>query len=201
MYYKSLLLKCDFTYTSGDFKKKYDTLSNYNRNYLLIKAVTDGDLELAKYAVQKQHADIHIDGEYPLGIAAQRGYVCIAKWLIEQGADIHAEHEAALNDACQSSQLEIVKLLVESGSDIHIGGDFPLRSAVDTGHLEIVRYLVESGANVNAYNDMALNMACQNNHLTIVKYLVEKGSNISERALAYAFSLENSEIYDYLMKK
>ena len=199
IHYKSELLKHNFTYTSGDFMKKFHTIRNYSKDYMFIRAITNGDLELSKFAVKTENANINTCEEYALRIAAEHGYVDIVKWLMEQGVNIHVENEAALNSACGNGHVEIVKLFVISGADIHISGDYPLHVAVERGHFDGVRYLVESGANVNAVNNLALTLACKNNHFEIVKYLIQAGAVISNQALTYAFSLENSEIYNYLM--
>jgi hypothetical protein len=124
IYYRDELLKVDFVYTSGDFKKKYHTIKYYKKDYLLVKAVTDGDLELAKYAVEKEYADVNASEGYALQIAAQYGYLDIATWLIQQGI---TEIENALKIACLNGQLEIVKFLVISGANIHINSDLPFR--------------------------------------------------------------------------
>ena len=197
IHYRTELLKRNFKYTTGDFMKKYNTIKNYTREYMFIKAVTDGDLELVKYAVEKENADIHTSEEYGLRIACSYGYYDIVKWLIGQGAYIH---EAGLNAACHNGQLEIVKLLVTSGANIHIDDDFVLRSAADGGHFDVVKYLVENGANVSAANNLALTVACKRNHFEMVKYLLHNGANPTNQALTYAFSLEKSDIYNYLMQ-
>ena len=74
---------------------------------MLIKAVTDGDLELAKYAVQAGNANIDTGEGYALRIAAEYGYVDIVKWLMKQGINIHIENEAALNAACSIGNCEV----------------------------------------------------------------------------------------------
>lgn len=200
IYYRSELLKRNFIYTSGDFAKKYDSIRNYRKESLFILAAEDGDLELVKYAVIKENANIHTSNGYALRFASQQGYYDICKWLIDQGVDIHADNEAALNDSCHSGQLEIVKLLVTSGADIHICQDFVLRSAAYAGHFDVVKYLVEKGANVNAADNLALTVACKRDHFEMVKYLIKAGASISKQSLTYAFSLENPEIYNYLMQ-
>ena len=145
MYYRSELLKRDFKYTTGDFYKKYNILMNYRKESLFLKATDNGDLELVKYAVEKENADIHTSEGYELRLASQRGRYDICKWLMDQGVDIHIDNEAALNAASQYGQLQIVKLIVTSGANIHIGDDFVLRSAAYGGHFDVVKYLVETG--------------------------------------------------------
>ena len=200
IYYRSELLKRNFIYTSGDFAKKYDSIRNYRKESLFILAAEDGDLELVKYAVIKENANIHTSNGYALRFASQQGYYDICKWLIDQGVDIHADNEASLNSACNAGHLEIVKLLVAAGADLHIDHDFALRSAADGRHFDIVKYLVEKGANVQASDNLALTVACKRNHFEMVKYLIQVGAIPTNRALTYAFSLENPEIYDYLMQ-
>ena len=60
--------------------------------------------------------------------------------------------------------------------------------------------LVEKGANVNAADNLALTVACKRDHFEMVKYLIKAGASISKQSLTYAFSLENPEIYNYLMQ-
>ena len=200
IYYRSELLKRDFKYTSGDFVKKHNAIKNYTKVSLFLEATHNGDLELVKYAVIKENANIHTSNGYALRIASQKGYYDICKWLMDQGVDIHIDNEAPLNSACLSGHLQIVKLIVTSGANIHIGDDFVLRSAVYAGHFDVVKYLVENGANVKAADSLALTVACKCKHFEIVKYLTQAGAIPTKQALTYAFSLENPEIYDYLMQ-
>ena len=199
VHYKFKLSQHNFTYISGNFMKKFHTIRNYSKDYMLIRAITDGDLELAKFALKAENANINTGEECALRIDAEHVYVDIVRWLMEQGSNIHAENEAALNAACKNGHFEIVKLFVSAGANIHISGDYPLHSAVYQGYLDVVRYLVEIGANLNTGNNLALTLACKINHFEIVKYLIQAGSNICNQALTYAFSLENPEIYNYLM--
>ena len=87
-----------------------------------------------------------------LHIAAQNGYLEIARLLLEDGADKDAAMTnglTCLHIAAQNGYLEIVRLLLEVGADKdaettdgwtcwHVGSQ--------NGHLEILRLLLESGA-------------------------------------------------------
>lgn len=59
-------------------------------------------------------------GSTPLFFACDRGYVEIAKLLIDRGADVNVEdtfyHESALGWAVSKNRVEIVKLLLDHGA-------------------------------------------------------------------------------------
>jgi len=97
--------------------------------------------------------------EFPLMIAAERGYTEIVRLLIEQGANIDRHGKGgktAFSQACFFGHLEIAKLLVNAGAKIQVRDQFgatPLFWAVCAGHYAVVEWLLNQGANFLACND------------------------------------------------
>ena len=119
----------------------------------------------------KKGADIHIDDDYVLRLAACNGHLDAVKYLVKNGADIHVRNDYALGWASNNGHLDIVKYLLKNGANIHSGGDYALRLAAENGHLSVVKYLVKNGANIHAGDDCALRWAARNGHLDVVKFL------------------------------
>ena len=120
---------------------------DYLDSKLLIYASMNGQLELVKYLIKEQGANIILDENKALRTAYCYGHLEIVKCLIENGADIHSFNGSALRYASGYGHLEVVKYLVEQGADIHyddiIGGEYWSMYAADNGHLEIVKYMIK----------------------------------------------------------
>ncbi|MBY4717507.1 GNAT family N-acetyltransferase [Ralstonia mannitolilytica] len=109
----------------------------------LRKAATENDVELAKQLL-KDRADIRMDDDLALRVAAERGSNEVMKLFLEHGeADVHALTDAAICGAAKNGHLECVKTLVKHGADIHALSNFPLLIAAHRGHTDIVKYFVE----------------------------------------------------------
>lgn len=131
-------------------------------------AAENGHLDVVKYLVEDQKADLHKDYEFALRWSAGAGYLEVVKYLIKHGADLHVREDGALRQACENGKVHVVKYLVGSGANIHALEDRALIMASMYGYIDIVKYLVEQGANIN---DKALRLAIENNHTEVVQYL------------------------------
>ena len=100
----------------------------------LIYASMNGQLELVKYLIKEQGANIILDENKALRTASCYGHLEIVKYLIENGADVHSFNDQALRYASGYGHLEIVKYLIENGADIGQFADY-------TCSFEIVKYL------------------------------------------------------------
>ena len=109
-----------------------------------------------------QHPDVTQPNalETPLGIAAQRGHVEVARLLLEARADkdkicrvggVGGLRKTPLGLACREGHVEIVRLLLEAGADEYTDGQggqgitTAIQLASSRGHVEIVRLLLETG--------------------------------------------------------
>jgi ankyrin repeat protein len=105
------------------------------------------------------------DDYTPLMGAARKGYLAVARALIDAGADVNAATESgwtALHGAVSEGQISMAELLITHGADVNAraeGGLTPLHTAItyeDRGHTAMVKLLVASGA--------GLRKLCDNNH-------------------------------------
>ena len=97
-------------------------------------------------------------GETPLHVAAERGYVSVARYLITQGASVltkASNGDTALHFATNSvypygededgRALEAVKFFVRCGCELtapNDDGETPLHIAVDLGRIKTIKYLL-----------------------------------------------------------
>ncbi len=111
-------------------------------------AVLHGDLETIKLLVQ-EGADIHAQDNYALNTSADRGYLPIVKYLVEEcGADIFRDNNIVMKWALGQGQLSVVKYLVEQGISIHANDDYALKTSVEEDQRDIVEYLLLQGADL-----------------------------------------------------
>ena len=97
------------------------------------------------------------NGTTSLMLAALKGHLKVAKYLVRAGVAMDAERYdgmTALMYASRNEHTEMVEYLVgekvSSINDRNKQGDSVLMLAADRGHLEVARYLVDSGAGIVA---------------------------------------------------
>ncbi|MGC6475905.1 MAG: ankyrin repeat domain-containing protein [Parvibaculales bacterium] len=92
------------------------------------------------------------DGNPPIIIAAENGYVDVVRYLIYRKARIDdrgAQERTALTVAAARGDVEIMKLLLDAGADIDKTGmrkEVPIIIAAREGHVGAVKLLIEKGA-------------------------------------------------------
>ncbi|KAJ7479726.1 ankyrin repeat-containing domain protein [Mycena latifolia] len=133
----------------------------------------------------------------PLQIAAWRGHMELAQWMIDHGADPnHYQRNfqwTTLATACQSS-LAMVKLLLKNGASIHDSG--AMHAAARRGRIDVLAFLLYLGADIDEVPTSAwilhsepqistpLHAAVKENQRSAVSFLLARGADIS---------VENSE--------
>ncbi len=153
----------------------------------------NGYLERVKILIEAG-ANINVkhprDGRTALVNAAKKGYVDIAKYLLNKGADSNSAGNdgwAAINMAAYYGFNEILHLLIQQDADINHGnkdGWTPLMSAADKKHATTVKQLISAGAKIDARNDSqstALWLASGKGDIEIVATLLEHGANVDAR--------------------
>jgi len=90
---------------------------------------------------------------------------------VENGADVHVDDDYALRYAAEKGHASVVQFLVQHGANVHAGDDNALCVASYYGHLPVVQVLVAQGADVHANNDSAISLASEEGHLSVVQFL------------------------------
>ncbi|UFX99895.1 ankyrin repeat protein [Megavirus baoshan] len=123
--------------------------------------------------------DIHIDNDYPLVLATNRGNLPLIKFLVDNGADITTHDNICIKISVDFIHPDVFDYLLQSGSDIHCDNNYPLRRAVYLEKIHIVRKLLESGANIYCLemNDLVRIVKFKNYHL--IKILIDYGADFS----------------------
>jgi len=102
-----------------------------NLNQDLIKACTEGNIELVETLIKKG-ADVNFSNNYAISIAAKGGYLEIVKLLIKNGADIYDNENAASRWATA----EIRKYLIELQEATFAGLKSQIESATSLDAIE-----------------------------------------------------------------
>ena len=163
---------------------------------LIENAVKAGLINIVKLLLK--HADksimmVFTRYRHPLLKACLKGYVDIAKLLLEQGADpnLHGEtHDyddiTYLSYACMANNSGMVELLLKHGADPNLsdGPDQcpPLMQACQPDGLPVVRLLVDYGADVNFSNPefgTALTYVCGIGSLDMARLLLDGGADVN----------------------
>jgi ankyrin repeat protein len=106
----------------------------------LVLAAREGDLESAKYIVEKG-ANVNQVTEYgwsPLLVATNNRHYKLGEYLIEHGADVNLANKGSWTPLYLATDNRNIE-----------GGDFPVPKP-DIEHLDYLKFLLEHGANPNA---------------------------------------------------
>jgi ankyrin repeat protein len=117
-----------------------------------------------------------------------RGYVPIAKALIDGGAEVNGRGYP-LNAAARTGQAEMVALLIQRGADVNardLIGNPPLVEAVlSSNGVEVAKMLLAAGADPYAQEKTcgtALHLAAQQGNVAMAELLLAVGMDINVRA-------------------
>lgn len=119
-------------------------------------AAGDDLVEMIEFLVS-QGMDVNSQGKFgdgsPLDMAATRGHLRTARWLLDHGADVddRGGKGPPIASASTFGHLEMVELLIERGADVNICyGKKRKRNALsqarELGHKKVVELLLKHGA-------------------------------------------------------
>ncbi|XP_052797548.1 uncharacterized protein LOC128229769 [Mya arenaria] len=138
--------------------------------------------------VEYQDIDINdkgnaVNGNYPLIVAARKGFTYAVKCLLQHGADPSVKNDknlTALHKAVIYKHAHIIRLLIDYNSPLdEKGGKFkrsPLHIAADLGLGEIVERILSKGANVKIKDHRGhypIFLAAIRGHLETVRVLLK----------------------------
>jgi ankyrin repeat protein len=93
------------------------------------------------------------DGKTPLILAAEKGQLVVAKYLLDHGANVNARSrnhgEVPLIAAASNGHKAMVELLLSHGADVTGGGLNPLYVAASRGYVSVAEVLLANKADVN----------------------------------------------------
>lgn len=170
----------------------------------LTAAVMTGHLDQVKKVVVRGNADLDYKegylkprdglGRTALMIAAERGFVDIAEYLLKQGADADTSQrcgETALYYAAGRNLREVVKVLLRKGAEVNpetpgiCNNPAPL---LETTDFHVIRLLLEAGADPNAQKNSAHGWSRQMFRATngcdpgLIALLVKHGAEFNEES-------------------
>ena len=93
--------------------------------------------------------------------------------LYQYGADITINDNYFLCMAAKYGFLAMVELLVMLGANVTARNNTPIQNACEGGYIFVVQFLIDSGANVTANDNNAIKIAEQNGHSSIVQLLTK----------------------------
>ncbi|XP_048250649.1 uncharacterized protein LOC124152553 [Haliotis rufescens] len=157
------------------------------RNSILHVACLGGHVDIVKYVLSQNVADINSRGRYgrtPLMVAAENGHRQVFDLLVREGADVTLVDDGRnniLHVACLGGHVDVVKyVLSQKVTDINSRrqyGRTPLMVAAVKGHRQVFDLLVTQGADVTLVDDgrnNILHVACLGGHVDMVKYVLSQ---------------------------
>lgn len=171
------------------------TVNFFYSNDDIFYAVEMNSFSNIKRILKTTNADVvNSENKTPLMIAAKKGYIKIAKYLIYELADIHATDEdgwSALDWAFYTQKLNMAKYLISKGCKVYAAPRYRKKSlifSVITKDIFLLRYLFNQNADINTVDEEGITLimhAIQSNNDKIITFLIENKA-----------TLYNKDIYD-----
>lgn len=172
--------------------KKYDFFRPIT---VLHRAICNESLKLLELLFE-YNANVHVErtlnGDTPLYIAAERGFVEGVRLLIARGAQVEkgGGGKSPLYGASREGRTEVVRLLIEQGANIRTtyNAKMPIHEAAEYGHIEVIKQFLDVGMSANVVNDSgktSLHYAMENTYnfdhgrVKTTQFLVDNGANIN----------------------
>src|SRR6267142_724694 len=147
---------------------------------------------IVKFLAMQRPRDVRSQGfsnkSTPLHLASRKGFVQVARALVEHGARVSAENKEGwtpLHLTSAGGHVEVTQFLVERGARVSAkkkDGQTPLHLALINGHLDLARFFVEHGANVSVKDNdgrTPLHWAVERGHVDLAELLIEHGADVS----------------------
>jgi ankyrin repeat protein len=124
-------------------------------------------------------ADIHVNNEFLLFTACERGLVDVVIFLLQNGANASAvfDHVVECLDDDDHNGLKIIELLIENGGDPSQNESLSLVLAIHYGNYGIAKILLKHGADPSHLKMGDLLGVCHN--LEMVDILSDSGADFT----------------------
>ncbi|HEV2319380.1 MAG TPA: ankyrin repeat domain-containing protein [Verrucomicrobiae bacterium] len=118
----------------------------------------------------------------PLVVAATRGQVKVAAFLLNHGADVNVGGVGGppLVAAAKAAQRTMAEFLLEHGADVNAVGGEALDAAIIRGYEAVAETLLKARANPNVRNDNGLtplNLAARDGSAKFIQMLLDAGAD------------------------
>ncbi len=153
----------------------------------LIPSSCDAYIAVNKWILLKER--MVIDKWTLLHYVAFKGYVDVAKVLIQNGTDVNAVDKwkrTALLIAAYYGHVDVTKVLLQNGADVNavnVDKQTALHVAgMNTNSEKLAKVLIQNGADVNAvgwYKWTALHKAADEGHADVAKVLIQNGASVN----------------------
>ncbi|XP_046332501.2 ankyrin repeat and KH domain-containing protein 1-like [Haliotis rufescens] len=197
------------------------SLVDINGDNILHLACLGGHVEIVKYILSQNIADINSRGQYgrtSAMVAATEGQRDVFDLIMSKGGnvslvDTHGDN--ILHLACLRGHVEMVKyILSQNIADINSRGQYGRTSAMvaaTEGHRDVFDLVMSKGGNVSlvdTHGDNILHLACLRGHVEMVKYILsQKIVDINCRGmygrtpLMFAATEGHRDVFDLVMSK
>ncbi|XP_046547545.1 serine/threonine-protein phosphatase 6 regulatory ankyrin repeat subunit A-like, partial [Haliotis rubra] len=197
------------------------SLVDDNRDNILHVACIGGHVDMVKYVLSQNVADINSQGQYggtPVMVVAEMGHREVFDVLVKEGADVSFvddNRNNILHVACIGGHVDMVKyVLSQKVADINSQGQYgrtPVMMAANTGHREVFDVLVREGADVSLVDDNRnniLHLTCIGGHEYMVKnVLSQKVADINSQGpygrtpVMVAAEIGHRKVFDVLVSE
>jgi ankyrin repeat protein len=149
----------------------------------LIEPAYNGNDEMVALLIARSNANVHVDNDWPLRLAARKGHDVVVARLIAAEANVRAKDDQALRKAAKNGYDAVVALLIAAKANVRAKDDQALLEAAENGHEAVVALLIEAYSDIDAIKKAelfkkALDLAAENGHEAVVALLIEAYSDI-----------------------
>jgi hypothetical protein len=152
----------------------------------LIEPAYNGNDEMVALLIARSNANVHVDNDWPLRLAARKGHDVVVARLIAAEANVRAKDDQALRKAAKNGYDAVVALLIAAKANVRAKDDQALLEAAENGHEAVVALLIEAYSDIDAIKKAehfkkALDLAAENGHDAVVARLIAAKANVHGR--------------------
>jgi ankyrin repeat protein len=139
-------------------------------------AVSNGQIEIIKYLVEKTEFNFKTSGQYYLWDAIVMRQLEVLKYFIDNGADPQRKKHNLLSSATKKYQTKIFEYLISVGyNPTKVQNNAAFINSIYDENMQLLQTLVNMGCDFRSDNDSGLLMSARCKSLDFAKYLISLG--------------------------